>query len=97
MSTVFYTADDYGLLKIKMTALAAKAFVEFKQVDEAGLKEIDANAKSYVLKTSQGNITQHIAIIRYIAELSPSLNGSAEIEKAQVDQWLEFSWQDLGK
>ena len=77
-------------------ASAAKVSVEFEKKEETELLSLDSAAKSILLKTDSGFVTQHNAIIRFIAELDSSLLGSSEIERAQVDQWLDFSWQDLG-
>jgi asparaginyl-tRNA synthetase len=54
-------------------------------------------AKSIVLKTSAGYLTQQNAILRYLAENSATsgLTGSTPFESAQVDQWLDFFWNEL--
>jgi glutathione S-transferase len=60
--------------------------------------KFDIAAKSILLKTSSGLITQHVPILRYIAEIAPNarLMGANTFDSALVNQWLEFSWCELG-
>jgi hypothetical protein len=50
-----------------------------------------------VLDTPQGSIFESNAIARYIARLraDSELNGSSFFESAQIDQWIDFSANEL--
>lgn len=91
-------SDDFCAQKV--LALAAYSGVNLsvtKGVSSEGLEKLHPQAKSMVLQTPKGPITQHNTIIRYIAELSPvcGLSGSSEFNAALVDQWLEFEWNEI--
>jgi hypothetical protein len=91
------SSEDYTTLKVQLVASAVGAPLTIQT--SANLTQLDASAKNIVLVTSGGTLTQHIAILRYLAGLNSSANllGVEDIDRAQVDQWLEFSWQELGK
>jgi len=48
-----------------------------------------------VLETPEGNIFESNAIARHVARQSPKLYGSSLIEAAQVDQWIDFSANEI--
>lgn len=81
------TIDGYHLTKIRRAAQVAR--IELKVTtglsDEA-LAALHSQAKSLLLKTTSGYLTQHNAILRHIAEASemPGLYGSTDFESAQV-------------
>jgi len=96
---LFVVVDDYTALKVQVVASVANVSLQVeKNVSPSQLQSLEAAAKTSLLQTVGGNLTQHIAILRYLAGLNPSLNllGTGDIDRAQVDQWLEFSWQELG-
>jgi hypothetical protein len=92
--------DSY--LVTKVTLAAAYAGVELKVtrgVTLQALQQVDSSAKGMVLKTASGTaITQHVAMLRHIAETVPAkqLAGASSFDASQVDQWLDFSWNELG-
>lgn len=91
--------DDYCVTKIIIAASAAGVKIKVvKDVTHDDLKKLDIAAKSILLLTSSGIIAQHVSMLRYIAEIAPSaqLMGSTPFDSALVDQWLEFSWCELG-
>jgi hypothetical protein len=89
---------DHCLLKVSLVASVTGTDLEINNATEEQLTSLDSKAKNLLLETPLGSISQHIAIIKYIASSSlVSVSGSDELEKAQIDQWLDFSWQDLGK
>ena len=91
--------DDYCVTKIVVAASAAGVKINVvKDVSHDDLKKLDIAAKSILLLTSSGIIAQHVSMLRYIAEIAPSaqLMGSTPFDSALVDQWLEFSWCELG-
>jgi hypothetical protein len=91
--------DDYCVTKIIAAASAAGVPLPVRKgYSHSQLTDIDNAAKSILLKTKQGNITQHVAMLRYIAELAPAsgLAGISSFDTAIVDQWLDFSWNELG-
>lgn len=59
--------------------------------------KIDSKAKSVLLVTASGALTQYNTILRYLGNVSKfaPLNGSSLFETAEVNQWLEFSWAEL--
>jgi len=83
------------LLKIRLAlALTGKECVIETGVSVEDLKKLDADAKAMLLESSLGYITQHIAILRSI--VGSEMVGSTDVDRAMIDQWLEFSWQELG-
>lgn len=92
--------DDYCVTKLTVAAsVAGLELLVTKGVTHDELTKLDSGAKSLLLKTSSGGvITQHVAMLRHIAENVPAaqLMGTSTFDAAQVDQWLEFSWNDLG-
>lgn len=92
---LFVATEDYCLLKIRLAlALTGKECVIETGVSVEDLKKLDAEAKAMLLESSLGYITQHIAILRSI--VGSEMVGSTDVDRAMIDQWLEFSWQELG-
>jgi len=92
--------DDYCVQKIVLVAsLAGLELTVKKGVTAKTITDLDGKAKSVVLTTPAGNLGQHTAILKYLGEVSPvfPLNGVSEIERAQVNQWVGFSWSELGE
>ena len=54
---------------------------------------IGPSARSLVLLTPQGPLTQSNSVLRYIAGLAPAaqLYGATEFDEALVDQWIGFA------
>jgi hypothetical protein len=91
--------DDYCVTKVSLTAAVAGVHINVvKGISHSDLMKFDIAAKSILLKTSSGVITQHVPILRYIAEIAPNarLMGANTFDSALVNQWLEFSWCELG-
>ena len=97
---LYVAVDDYCVSKLVIAASVAGLELPVKKgMTHADLLQIDGGAKSIVLKTSAGTtITQHVAMLRHIAECAPiaQLTGAAAFDSSQVDQWLDFSWGELG-
>jgi len=99
---VLALTEDYCLLKIRLALsilnLTSDIIIENNHY-HGDLLKLDSAAKSILLVTDSGDyITQHVSILRYIAQSAEDkqLLGIAEIDRAMVDQWLEFSWNELG-
>lgn len=91
--------DDYCVTKVTVAASVAGVKINVvKGLSHDDLKKLDIAAKSILLLTSSGIIAQHVSMLRYIAEIAPSvqLMGATAFDSALVDQWLEFSWCELG-
>ena len=88
------SVDDYCLLKVKIASSLSGKECLIVSVTPEELVQLDASAKSMLMETPMGNISQHIAILRYIAD--SQLLGVNDLDRAMVDQWLEFSWEELG-
>lgn len=89
--------DDYSLKKIVATALYAQVELDVKKgVTVESLQLLDPKAKSFVLHTQNGPVTNTSAILHYLASLSPALGllGTA-FETAQIDQWLDYAWNEI--
>ena len=89
-------------MKLVASVVGAGDAVTFSEgVSAEELTKLDAAAKSIVLVASTGEtITAQNAMLRYIAELYPQFNLLAkadDVAQAQVNQWLEFYWEELGK
>ena len=97
---VLVAVDDYCLLKVVITAAVAGVKINvLKGKSHEELRKENPSAKSLLLRTSSGVITQHVPMLRYIAEMTPAvqLMGVTAFDLALVDQWLDFSWCELGK
>ena len=88
------STDDYCVKKIEIAAAFANIKLIKKNVSEQELIKCDSKAKSMVLSTPSGTITQHLTMLRYFSGISSlcPLGGMNSIESATVDQWLEFCW-----
>jgi hypothetical protein len=96
--TVHSSAKDHSLLKAKLVAALAGAELVINSSTQDQLTALESDAKSILLETTSGFISQHLAVLRYIAlSTENSLSGSDELEKDQINQWLDFSSQDLGE
>jgi hypothetical protein len=92
--------DDYCVTKIVIAASVAGIKLDVKRgLSHNDLIALDSAAKSVLLKAETGIITQHLPMLRYIAKNCPAaqLMGVTAFDGAQVDQWLDFSWSELGK
>eukprot|EP00607_Mallomonas_marina_P009119 CAMPEP_0182422598 /NCGR_PEP_ID=MMETSP1167-20130531/8319_1 /TAXON_ID=2988 /ORGANISM="Mallomonas Sp, Strain CCMP3275" /LENGTH=707 /DNA_ID=CAMNT_0024600779 /DNA_START=50 /DNA_END=2173 /DNA_ORIENTATION=+ len=90
--------DDFCVKKVLSVAAYAGLEVKvIKGVSQEKLLSLHPQARSTVLTTREGCLTQHTAIVRYLAEMCPAsgLVGSSDFEFAEVDQWLEFSWMEI--
>jgi len=95
---VLALAEDYCVLKIRLAVSLLDLTTDFTIEAHEDLLKLDTTAKSILFVTESGEyISQHVSILRYIAQSTEdkSLLGIAEIDKAMVDQWLEFSWHEL--
>lgn len=83
---------DYCLKKILATSYYNG--IELK-VNKATPGDVASHA--FVLTTASGTITKTNAILRYLAELMPAqeLLGANSFETSQVDQWLDFAWNEI--
>jgi hypothetical protein len=91
--------DDYCVTKIILAASIAGLKLDIKRgVSHDELLALDSAAKSVLLKATTGNITQHLPMLRYIAKNVPAaeLMGASAFDSSQVDQWLDFSWSEIG-
>lgn len=99
MDLLISTDIDYVIQKILIAASLTGTKLNVKKVNESELVKLEPKAKTVVLAANNGSITQHTAIIRYIGDISPltPLNGLNGFENAQVDQWIDLCWNELGK
>jgi glutathione S-transferase len=88
MELITGSMDLYCVDKIKV--VASYAGTELK-VTTTGVEG------SIVLQTKEGTITQHNAILRYVAgtNASAGLTGANEFEYAQINQWIDFYWHNI--
>ena len=89
---------DYIVQKILIAASVTGTKINVKKVKEAELTKLEPKAKSVALSIKGGYVTQHTAILRYIGDISPlvPLNGLNVFENAQIDQWVDLCWNELG-
>lgn len=100
MLKLLVSVEDFCVQKIIATAEVVGVSVEIeKGVSPEALELLDPKARSLLLQTSHGFISQHNAILRYLAEISPfaQISGVSNFNAALVDQWLEFSWHEIGE
>lgn len=94
--TLFATSEDYCLLKFKLVAAFNQIELPVSIVTAEELRDLDSSAKAFALKIDNSFLSQHLAILRYIAQAGTLLSSPDDLERAQIDQWLEFSVQELG-
>mmetsp|Transcript_20469 Transcript_20469/g.29386 ORF Transcript_20469/g.29386 Transcript_20469/m.29386 type:complete len:713 (-) Transcript_20469:55-2193(-) len=92
------SVDDYCLQKV--LGVAEYADIELnvtKGVSEDSLQQLHSQAKSFVLMTPGGPLTCQNTILRYLGELKPAsgLVGETAYDSSQIDQWIDFSWQEI--
>ena len=96
---LFVTFDDYFFFKIKLllAILDRSIPIEFTSAD-ALLKLSDA-AKGLLLQTEQGDLVQHVSILKFLTmELGGSLLSCHTPEdQSKNDQWIEFCWREIGR
>lgn len=95
---LFCSVSDYCVSKVVAAAAYSKVPLTVNTgTSEKDLLAMHPQAKSMVLKTSTGSLTQQNTILRYMAENSTvsGLTGSTPFQSAQVDQWLDFFWNEL--
>lgn len=92
--------EDFTVLKLQLLTSVTGALLRIEKKTDSELVAFDATAKGLLLRTKGGFLAQHVAILRYIAESHDQgalLGSSDELNRAQINQWLEFSWQELGE
>lgn len=91
--------EDYCSKKVEQIGAMLGIPLTKRQVSLQEIKALDPLASTFVLQTSAGCISQHYAIIRYLAQVTHwgQLYGFSNMENSLVDQWLEFLWHHLGK
>ncbi len=95
---LFYSRSDYCLLKVKLVAALTGTTIVVEEKTQEELVALDGAAKTLLLEVDGQYISQHLAILRFLAESSAKANELLleDVERAQVNQWLEFSWEELG-
>lgn len=99
MLELFVVKKDFRTFKISYAAKVVGAELSIHDgFSTAELAAMDSSAKDMLLKSSEGYLSQHVAIMRYIAgsKRDAGLLGANEEEEIQIDQWSESSWQELG-
>lgn len=96
---LLYSRDDYCLLKVKLVAALTETPLELQSTTQDELAAKDGAAKSLLLEVDGQCVGQHLAVLRYLAETSKLAAQLLleDVERAQVNQWLEFSWEELGE
>lgn len=89
--------ESFVLDKIRLIISFIKCNISIQLTTLENLQQIDLTAKSIVLKTSDGNITQIGAIIRHLASLNKDVHllGTETKDHAQVDKWTEFLMNEM--
>jgi len=88
--------EDYLSTKCSLTAKLAGIKLA---VEKAQAGAVEATGMALVIAEGKAPISQHLAILRCLADAAPAakLLGSTALDGAQVDQWLAFTWQNIGK
>lgn len=83
------SAPEFSRQKILLAAKLAK--LELTVLPDASSFSSDS-ARTCVLHTGEGPITQSYAVLRYLAALAPQteLYGATSYDQGAVDSWLEF-------
>jgi len=93
--------SDYCTRKVVIAAALAGQPLTQRTVPQADILE-DGRPVSLMLRTASGEtLTQQIAIMKYLVKASPSapasLLGCTPEDADQVEHFLQFSWNQLGK
>ena len=89
---------NFRVERVLIAARLAGVAVAYEPADVAACEAaIGPSARSLVLLTPQGPLTQSNSVLRYIASLAPAaqLYGATEFDEALVDQWIEFAALEL--
>ena len=88
--------EDYLSTKCTLTAKLAGINLAVERVQG---EDVEATGLSLVVAEGKPPVNQHLAILRCLADAAPAakLLGSTALDGAQVDQWLAFTWQNIGK
>lgn len=95
---ILTSVEDFTLVKLQLLTALIGATLRVEKKSEADLLALDPSAKGLLLRANNSYLSQHIAILRYIAETfnnASLLGGEDEMSRAQINQWLEFSWEEL--
>ncbi len=94
---LFTTAIDYPVKKVLATAALAGVKVEAIIVKSQELLALHPEAASLCLENDSGTRTVNIVpIIKAVATSQGSNDLIGGDASASVDQWLEFTWKQLG-
>lgn len=104
--TLHTAAGDFRAIKALVTAQYAGVAVAVNTISnekaatlskDKDFLKINPTGKVPALETPQGTVWQSNAITRYLARCGPAANllGNTFQEQAEVDQWLDFSLNEL--
>ena len=89
---------NFRVERVMITARLAGVKLSFEPASVAACETLHGGAaRSLVLETPHGTLTQSNSVLRYIANLAPAseLYGATGYEEALVDQWIEFAALEL--
>jgi len=89
---------NFRVERVMIAARLAGVKLSFEPASVAACETLHGGAaRSLVLETPHGTLTQSNSVLRYIANLAPAseLYGATGYEEALVDQWIEFAALEL--
>lgn len=94
---IYYSVPEHCLDKVRAVLAVLKKEVTFEKISTEELSAKDSEAKGILLENPSGNLTNSVAIARYfaLAEEKQTLLSKGDIESAQIDQWIEYSSDEL--
>ncbi len=89
---------DFTVKKVLAVAALAGVKVEVLIVSSADLTAIHSDAKSMCLEDDSGaKVANNVPILKHVAAAGGRTDMLGGDHAAAVDEWLDFSWQKLGK
>ena len=94
----FQSTDNYIVQKLRLAAALYGVSVQLEFADaKDSTMHLKIEGDTSPIACPSPVHSQQNSILRYIFSLSSQLSGhDSSLDRAQIDQWLEASWNDIG-
>ena len=94
----FQSTDNYIVQKLRLAAALYGVTVQLEFVDaKDSTMHLKIDGDNSPISSPSPVQSQQNSILRYILSLSSQVSGpESSLDRAQIDQWLEVSWNDIG-
>eukprot|EP01036_Dinobryon_divergens_P034968 gene34968-45253_t len=93
----FQSTDNYIVQKLRLAAALYGVALQLEFVDaKDSTLHLKIDGDNSPISSPSPVHSQQNSILRYIFSLSPQVTGpESSLDRAQIDQWLEVSWNDI--